>query len=37
LRDIVYGANVINLWRLGVLAAWTILALIVTIFLFRWE
>jgi ABC-2 type transport system permease protein len=37
LRDIVYGANVINLWRLGVLAAWTLLALIVTIFLFRWE
>lgn len=37
LRDIVYGVRVINLWRLGILAAWTILALIVTIFLFRWE
>lgn len=37
LRDIVYGVEIINLWRLGVLAGWTIVALIITIFLFRWE
>jgi ABC-2 type transport system permease protein len=37
LRDIVYGVEVTDLWRIGVLAGWTILALIITILLFRWE
>jgi ABC-2 type transport system permease protein len=37
LRDIVYGVALTDLWRLGVLAAWTALALIITILFFRWE
>jgi ABC-2 type transport system permease protein len=37
LRDIVYGVAVGDLWRLGVLAGWTALALVLTILFFRWE
>jgi ABC-2 type transport system permease protein len=37
LRDIVFGAPLKDLWRFGVLAAWTALAAIATIRFFRWE
>jgi ABC-2 type transport system permease protein len=37
LRDIVYGVPLENLWRLGVMAGWTVLASIITVRFFRWE
>jgi ABC-2 type transport system permease protein len=37
LRDIVFGVESHDLWRLGVLAAWMVLAYIVTAKFFRWE
>ena len=37
LRDIVYGAPLEDLWRLGILAGWTAIACIVTVRFFRWE
>jgi ABC-2 type transport system permease protein len=37
LRDIVYGVPLEDLWRLGVLAGWIVIAGIVTVRFFRWE
>ncbi len=37
LRDIVYGVPLEDLWRLGVLAGWLIVASIITVRFFRWE
>lgn len=37
LRDIVYGVPLHDLWRLGVLAGWTVIAGVVTVRFFRWE
>lgn len=37
LRDIVYGIPLDDLWRLGVLAGWTVVASIITVRFFRWE
>ena len=37
LRDIVYGVPLENLWRLGLLAGWAIVASIITVRFFRWE
>jgi len=37
LRDIVYGVPLEDLWRLGVLAAWLVVATIITVRFFRWE
>ncbi len=37
LRDIVYGVPVHDLWRLGVLAGWVVVAGIITVRFFRWE
>jgi ABC-2 type transport system permease protein len=37
LRDIVYGVQPKDLWRLGVLAGWALLGGIVTVVFFRWE
>ncbi len=37
LRDIVYGVPLSDLWRLGVMAAWIVVACIVTVRFFRWE
>jgi ABC-2 type transport system permease protein len=37
LRDIVYGVRTENLWRLGLLAGWAIVAIIITVRFFRWE
>ena len=37
LRDIVYGVPLEDLWRLGVMAAWLVVATIVTVRFFRWE
>jgi len=37
LRDIVYGVPPVDLWRLGVLAVWFVVAAIITIKFFRWE
>jgi len=37
LRDIVYGVPLEDLWRLGVLAGWIVIASIVTVRFFRWE
>ena len=37
LRDIVFGVPLENLWRLGVLAGWTVLSVIITFRFFRWE
>lgn len=37
LRDIVYGVPLTDLWRLGVMAAWIVLAVVVIVRLFRWE
>ncbi len=37
LRDIVYGVSLEELWRLGILAGWVIIASVVTVRFFRWE
>ena len=37
LRDIVYGVPLEDLWRLGVLAGWLVIASIITVRFFRWE
>jgi len=37
LRDIVYGVPMHDLWRLGVLAGWVVVAGIITVRFFRWE
>jgi len=37
LRDIVYGVPLTDLWRLGLLAGWAIIAGVVTVLFFRWE
>jgi len=37
LRDIVYGVPLEDLWRLGVLAGWVVVAIIITVRFFRWE
>ncbi|UCH61900.1 MAG: ABC transporter permease [Fidelibacterota bacterium] len=37
LRDIVYGVPLDDLWRLGVLAGWIVIAGIITVRFFRWE
>lgn len=37
LRDIVYGAPLHDLWRLGILAAWILVAGVITVRFFRWE
>ena len=37
LRDIVLGIETHYLWWLGVLAAWLVLAGLVTVLFFRWE
>ena len=37
LRDINYGVPLHDLWRLGVLAGWTILSCILAVRFFRWE
>jgi len=37
LRDIVYGGALDDLWRFGVLAAWTVAASVVTVRFFKWE
>ena len=37
LRDTVYGVPLEDLWRLGVLVGWIVIAGIVTIRFFRWE
>jgi hypothetical protein len=37
LRDIVYGVPVEDLWRLGVLGGWIVVATILTVRFFRWE
>jgi len=37
LRDIVYGVPLEDLWRLGVLAGWAIIASILAVRFFRWE
>ena len=37
LRDIVYGVPLENLWRLGVMAGWIVIAGIITVRFFRWE
>jgi ABC-2 type transport system permease protein len=37
LRDIVYGVPLEDLWRLGVLAGWVVIAGIIAVKFFRWE
>ena len=37
LRDIVYGVPLEDLWRLGVMAGWIVIAGIITVRFFRWE
>lgn len=37
LRDIVYGVPLDDLWRLGVLAGWLVVGVIITVRFFRWE
>lgn len=37
LRDIVYGVPPVDLWRLGVLIGWFVVATIITVRCFRWE
>lgn len=37
LRDIVYGVPLHDLWRLGILGGWTVVASIITVRFFRWE
>jgi ABC-2 type transport system permease protein len=37
LRDIVYGVPLDDLWRLGVLGGWVVVAGIITVRFFRWE
>jgi len=37
LRDVVFGVPLDNMWRLGVLAGWTLLSGVVTVKFFRWE
>lgn len=37
LRDIVFGVEPHDLWRLGLIAAWLVFACIITIRFFRWE
>jgi ABC-2 type transport system permease protein len=37
LRDIVYGLPAGDLWRLAILAGWTVTAAFVTARFFRWE
>jgi ABC-2 type transport system permease protein len=37
LRDIVYGVQLTDLWRLGVLVGWALLGGIVAVVFFRWE
>ena len=37
LRDIVFGVPLQDLWRLGVLAGWAVVAGIITVRFFRWE
>ena len=37
LKDIVYGVPVGDLWRLGVLAGWLVVAIFITVRFFRWE
>lgn len=37
LRDIVFGVELQDLWRLGILAAWLVVACIATVVFFRWE
>lgn len=37
LRDIVFGVSLEDLWRLGALAGWIVIASIVTVRFFKWE
>ena len=37
LRDIVYGVPLQDLWRVGVLVGWVVVASVVTVRFFRWE
>jgi ABC-2 type transport system permease protein len=37
LKDIVYGVPVGDLWRLGVLAGWSVVAIFITVRFFQWE
>ncbi len=37
LKDIVYGLPVGDLWRLGVLAGWSVVAIFITVRFFHWE
>jgi ABC-2 type transport system permease protein len=37
LKDIIYGVPVGDLWRLGVLAGWLVVAIFITVRFFRWE
>ena len=37
LRDIVFGVELQDLWRLGILTAWLVAAIITTVVFFRWE
>jgi len=37
LRDIVYGIPLHDLWRIGLLAGWTCIAVVITVKFFRWE
>ncbi|MEM2126403.1 MAG: ABC transporter permease [Candidatus Methanosuratincola sp.] len=37
LRDIVYGVPIETPWRVGLLAGWAIVAIIITVRFFRWE
>ena len=37
LRDIVYGVPMEDLWQLGVLAGWLVVASVITVRFFRWE
>jgi ABC-2 type transport system permease protein len=37
LRDIVYGAPLEDLWRLGVLAGWIVVGSVIAVRFFRWE
>ena len=37
LRDIVYGMPLDDLWRLGIMAGWIVVAAIITVRFFRWE
>lgn len=37
LRDIVYGAPLADLWRLGVIGGWLLASVLITLRFFRWE